>query len=76
MKMMTVGCIETSESERPIDSLDEDTALHRNVMFQKEISTHYQRVEVSQGVAVPVQTWTGPEVSRRFRISDFNAVGT
>jgi hypothetical protein len=28
-----------------------------------------------QGKATSVQTWTGPEVSRRLRLPDFNAIG-
>jgi hypothetical protein len=26
--------------------------------------------------AIPLQTWRGPEVSRRLRLPDFKAVGT
>ena len=29
-----------------------------------------------KGKAVPVQTWTGPEGSRRLRLPDFMTVGT
>ena len=29
-----------------------------------------------KGKAIPVQTWTGPEGSRRFRLSDFKTIGT
>jgi hypothetical protein len=28
------------------------------------------------GKAVPLQAWTGPEVSRRLRLPDFKTVGT
>ena len=30
----------------------------------------------SRGKAIPLQTWTGPEGSRRMRFSDFKAIGT
>jgi hypothetical protein len=26
--------------------------------------------------AIPLQTWTGPEVSRRLRLQDFKTIGT
>jgi len=26
--------------------------------------------------AIPVQTWTGPEGSRKFRLQDFKTIGT
>jgi hypothetical protein len=29
-----------------------------------------------RGKAIPLQTWTGPEGSRRFRLPDFKTVGT
>ena len=29
-----------------------------------------------KGIAIPLQTWTGPEGSRRLRLPDFNTVGT
>ena len=32
-------------------------------------------VEV-KGNAIPVQTWTGPEGSRRFRLPDFKTIST
>jgi len=30
----------------------------------------------AKGKAIPVQAWTGPEGSRRFRLSDFRTDGT
>jgi len=27
------------------------------------------------GKAIPLQAWTGPEVSRRFRLPDFKTIG-
>jgi hypothetical protein len=29
-----------------------------------------------KGKAIPLQAWTGPEVSRRLRLPDFKAIGT
>jgi hypothetical protein len=29
-----------------------------------------------KGKAIPLQTWTGPEDSRRLRLPDFKTVGT
>jgi len=29
-----------------------------------------------EGKAVPLQAWTGPEVSRRLRLPDFKTIGT
>jgi hypothetical protein len=29
-----------------------------------------------KGKAIPLQAWTGPEVSRRLRLSDFKTIGT
>jgi hypothetical protein len=38
------------------------------------------KIEVSvpkvKGKAIPVQTWTGPEGSMRFRLPDFKTIGT
>jgi len=32
--------------------------------------------EILGGKAIPLQAWTGPEVSRRLRLPDFKAIGT
>ena len=32
--------------------------------------------ELSEGKAIPLQTWTGPEGSRRLRFPDFKTIGT
>jgi hypothetical protein len=29
-----------------------------------------------KGKAIPLQAWTGPEVSRRMRLPDFKTIGT
>ena len=31
---------------------------------------------VYKGITIPLQTWTGPEVSRRLRLADFKTIGT
>jgi len=31
---------------------------------------------LNKGTAIPVQAWTGPEGSRRMRLSDFMTIGT
>jgi len=30
----------------------------------------------NKGKAIPLQTWTGPEGSRRLRLPDFKTIGT
>jgi len=30
---------------------------------------------LKKGKAIPLQAWTGPEVSRRLRLSDFKTIG-
>jgi len=32
--------------------------------------------EYIKGKAVPLQAWTGPEISRSLRLPDFNTIGT
>jgi hypothetical protein len=36
----------------------------------------YQQYIKGKGKAIPLQAWTGPEGSRRLRLSDFKTVGT
>jgi len=31
---------------------------------------------IVKGKAIPLQAWTGPEGSRRFRLPDFKTIGT
>jgi len=33
-------------------------------------------VDYIKGKAIPLQAWTGPEVSRRLRLPDFKIIGT
>jgi hypothetical protein len=35
-----------------------------------------EHTEVSEGKAIPLQAWTGPEGSRRLRLPDLKTVGT
>jgi len=34
------------------------------------------RMGKGKGKTITLQTWTGPEVSRRLRLSDFQTIGT
>jgi len=40
------------------------------------IALDYVVFIVIKGNAIPLQVWTGPEGSRRLRLSDFKTVGT
>jgi hypothetical protein len=40
------------------------------VQFQQRV------VGIGKGKAIPLQTWTGPEGSRRLRLPDFKKIGT
>jgi hypothetical protein len=31
---------------------------------------------IKKGKAIPLQAWTGPEVSRKLRLPDFKTIGT
>jgi len=34
------------------------------------------RIGVKEGKAIPFQSWTGPEGSRKLRLSNFKTIGT
>jgi len=36
----------------------------------------YTKSKSRKGKAIPLQVWTGPEVSRRLRLPDFKTIGT
>jgi len=36
----------------------------------------WKAIGKGKGKAIPLQAWTGPEVSRRFRHPDFKKIGT
>jgi hypothetical protein len=38
--------------------------------------TEIFRLNYSKGKAIPLQHWTGPEVSRRLRLPDFKTIRT
>jgi len=42
------------------------------------VSQQYKKCTPSaaKGKAIPLQAWRGPEVSRRFRLSDFKTIAT
>ena len=50
-------------------SLFRQSTLHVSGLF----IAHHQEVK---GKAIPLQTWTGPEGSRRLRLPDFKTIGT
>jgi len=37
---------------------------------------HTVLIKIGKGKAIPLQVWTGPEGSRRMRLSDFKTIGT
>ena len=50
------------------------SAEFRSHLEQILIGLHFQ--EKGIGKAIPLQAWTGPEVSRKLRLPDFKTVGT
>ena len=42
----------------------------------EEKRRHLVDLDTDSSVAIPLQTWTGPEGSRRLRLSDFKTIGT
>jgi hypothetical protein len=44
--------------------------------FQNEYGSDSQGLRIRKGKAVPLQAWTGPKGSRRFRIPYFMMIGT
>jgi hypothetical protein len=49
------------------------THTHAYTNTNVHIFTH---IHVHKGKAISLQTWTGPEGSRRLRLPDFKTVGT
>ena len=51
-------------------------------MIREEINEKDRKYEATsilckkKGKAIPLQAWTGPEGSRRFRLPDFKKIGT
>jgi len=43
------------------------------ISFSRKISSVFS---LDNGKAIPLQAWTGPEVSRRLRLPDFKTIGT
>ena len=50
-----------------------DDIAHGNRRFGLTFGLLFQ---CSKGNAIPLQVWTGPEGSRRFRLPDFKTIGT
>jgi len=44
--------------------------------IQKSCTPTPPYVFIGKGKAIPLQTWTDPEGSRRLRLSDFKTIGT
>jgi len=56
-------------------------SLSQSMMFSPEERTHnltkpFLIMGKGKGKAIPLQTWTGPEDSRRLKLADFKTVGT
>jgi hypothetical protein len=44
----------------------------RELLLRKELNRIWKKVK---GKAIPLQAWTGPQGSRRLRLSDFKTIG-
>ena len=44
--------------------------------YKTPVSMYHIKVKVKKGKAIPLQAWTGPEVSRRLKLPDFKTIGT
>jgi hypothetical protein len=49
--------------------------LYIQLFLVLTIEQRYHR-QRGKGKAIPLQAWTGPEVSRRLRLQDFKTIGT
>jgi hypothetical protein len=49
--------------------------MYHDLSWKDEIKLDHRR-NYSEGKAIPLQAWTGPEGSRRLRLPDFKAIGT
>jgi hypothetical protein len=50
-----------------------DVSANRRKIFP---ALSFNTVSKGKGNATPLQTWTGPEGSRRLRLPDFKTIGT
>ena len=50
-------------------------ALRHTLVFERDL-LHREHIGCVECKAIPVQAWTVPEVSRRFRFPDFKTIGT
>jgi hypothetical protein len=58
---------------------DKDAVLlkgRKTVLPKDEMRAGTGINQVNKGKAIPLQAWTGPEGSRRLRLSDFKTTGT
>jgi hypothetical protein len=46
--------------------------MYTQILTKKTMKIHLQ----VKGKAIPLQTWTGPEGSRKLRFPDFKTIGT
>jgi len=53
----------------------QNSILHARLTMEIQTSEEVM-VEVKKGKAIPLQTWTGPEGSRRLRLPDFKTICT
>jgi hypothetical protein len=50
--------------------------IHNFIVKKKSYIFQVIYESVKKGKAIPVQAWTGPEGSKRFRLPDFMTIGT
>jgi len=58
------------------DTVGGSYCIHNFEVKGKAKGTFQQRHEMGKGKAIPLQTWTGPEGSRKLRLPDFKTIGT
>jgi len=59
---------------KPLNSQEYDYALKFRSL---DVKPHFaQPITKVKGTAIPLQAWTDPEASRRFRLPVFKTVGT
>jgi len=46
------------------------------ILFSTPSMEQIPIVKKCEGKAIPLQTWTDPEISRRLRLPDFKTIGT
>jgi len=59
-----------------IETLKAPTCFGNCLIIIIETAHQMSWYKIYKGKAIPLQAWTGPEVSRRPRLPDFKTVGT